>query len=89
VRVRDRLLFLFAIAHALLAPLEAASEALGLDRTLKVSTATHRTHSHYFQGNFWYRQYAFMRDDWFERLITAFDKVVREHEVFVQALGIL
>jgi len=32
---------------------------------------------------------AFMRDDWFERLITAFDRIVREHEVFVQVLGIL
>jgi len=86
---RDRLLFLFANAHALLTLLGAASEASGLDRTLKVSTATHRTHSLYWQGNFWYRQLAFMRDDWFERLITAFDGIVREHEVFVQVLGIL
>jgi hypothetical protein len=86
---RDRLLFLFAIAHALLTLLGAASEASGLDKTLKVSTATHRTHSLYWQGTFWYRQLAFMRDDWFERLITAFDKIVREHEVFVQVLGIL
>lgn len=86
---RDRLLFLFAIAHALLTLLGAASEASGLDKTLKVSTATHRTHSLYWQGTFWYRQLAFMRDDWFERLITAFDKIVREHEVLVQAFGIL
>jgi len=86
---RDRLLFLFAIAHALLTLLGAASEASQLDRTLKVSTATHRTHSLYWQGNFWYRQLAFMRDDWFERLITAFDRIVREHEVFAQVLGII
>jgi hypothetical protein len=86
---RDRLLFLFAIAHALITLLGAASEESKLDRTLKVSTATHRTHSLYWQGNFWYRQLAFMRDDWFERLITAFDKIVREHEVFSQVLGIL
>lgn len=86
---RDRLLFLFAIAHALLTLLGAASEASGLDRTLKVSTVKHRTHSLYWQGTFWYRQLAFMRDDWFERLITAFDKIVRDHEVFVQTLGIL
>jgi len=32
---------------------------------------------------------AFMRDDWFERLITAFDRIVREHEVFAQVLGII
>jgi len=86
---RDRRLFLLAIAHALITLLRAASEESKLDRTLKVSTATHRTHSLYWQGNFWYRQLAFMRDDWFERLTTAFDKIVREHEVFVQALGIL
>jgi hypothetical protein len=86
---RDRLLFLFAMAHALLTLLGAASEASGLDRTLKVNTATHRTHSLYWQGTFWYRQLAFMRDDWFERLITAFDKIVREHAVLVEALGIL
>ena len=73
------------IADALLTLLGAASEASAVDRTLKVSTATHRTHSLYWQGNFWYRQLAIMRDDWFERLITAFDKVVREHQV----LGIL
>jgi hypothetical protein len=32
---------------------------------------------------------AFMRDDWFERLINAFDNIVREHELLVQAFGIL
>lgn len=29
-----------------------------------------------------------MRDDWFESLMTAFDKIVREHDALVQALGI-
>jgi len=86
---RDRLLFLFAMAHALLTLLGAASEASGLDRTLKSSTTKQRTHSLFWQGTFWYRQLAFMRDDWFERLITAFDNIVREHDVLVQALGIL
>lgn len=86
---RDRLLFLFAMAHALLTLLGAASEASGLDRTLKSNTVKHRTHSLFWQGTFWYRQLSFMRDDWFERLITAFDNIVREHDVLVQALGIL
>lgn len=86
---RDRLLFLFAMAHALLTLLGAASEASGLDKTLKVSTVKHRTHSLFWQGTFWYRQLAIMRDDWFERLITEFDKIVREHQVFTQGLGIL
>ncbi len=41
------------------------------------------------QGNFWYRQLTFMRDDWFERLTAAFEGILREHEVFVQVLQIL
>jgi hypothetical protein len=86
---RDRLLFLFAIAHALLTLLGAASEASGLDKTLKVSTRKDRTHSLFWQGNFWYRQLAIMRDDWFEALMIAFDRIVREHDVLVHALGIL
>lgn len=86
---RDRLLFLFAMAHALLTLLGAASEASGLDRTLKCNTVEHRTHSLFWQGTFWYRQLSCMRDDWFERLMTAFDKIVREHAAFVQAFGIL
>lgn len=61
---RDRLLFLFAAAHALLTLLGAASEASGLDRTLKSSVNKHRTHSLYWQGTFWYRQLLDMRDDW-------------------------
>lgn len=79
---------LLAIAHALLTLLGGASEASGLDKTLKSSTNKHRTHSLFslfWQGNFWYRQL----DDWFESLMTAFEKIVREHEVLVQALGIL
>lgn len=87
---RDRLLFLFAIAHALLTLLGAASEASGLDKMLKSSTRNNeRTHSLFWQGNFWYRQLSIMRDDWFESLMVAYDKVVREHDVLVQALGIL
>jgi hypothetical protein len=86
---RDRLLFLFAMAHALLTLLGGASEASGLDKTLKVSTTKHRTHSLFWQGTFWYRQLAIMRDDWFESLMNAFDTIVREHDVLIQALGIL
>jgi hypothetical protein len=51
---RDRLLFLGAIAHALLTLLGAAGERCGLDRTLKVNTVERRTLSLYEQGCFWY-----------------------------------
>jgi hypothetical protein len=86
---RDRLLFLFAMAHALLTLLGAASEKAALDKMLKSSSREDRTHSLFWQGNFWYRQLAIMRDDWFESLMVAFDETVREHDVLVQALGIL
>src|SRR5262249_46349916 len=52
---RDRLLFLVAIAHALLTLLGAASEETGLDRTLKANTAKKRTLSLFRQGLYWYQ----------------------------------
>ena len=79
---RDRLLFLVAVAHTLLTLLGAASEESGLDAYLKVNTVKKRTHSLYRQGLYWYGCLPTMRDDWFERLITAFDRIVREHEFF-------
>jgi len=79
---RDRLLFLVAVAHTLLTLLGAASEESGLDAYLKVNTVKKRTHSLYRQGLYWYSCLPDMRDEWFERLITAFDQIVREHEFF-------
>jgi hypothetical protein len=81
---RDRLLLLVAVAHTLLTLLGAASEASGLDRHLKANTVKKRTMSLYKQGAYWYRCLPTMRDEWFERLITAYDKIVREHEFFSQ-----
>lgn len=79
---RDRLLLLVAVAHALLTLLGAASEESGLDRYLKANTVKRRTHSLYRQGLYWYHCLPTMRDDWFERLITAYDRIVREHPFF-------
>jgi len=84
---RDRLLLLAAIAHALLTLLGAASEEAGLDRYLKVNTVTKRTHSLYRQGLYWYDCIPNMRDDWLQRLMTAFDRIVREHAVFRDIFG--
>ena len=81
---RDRLLLLVAVAHTLLTLLGAASEASGLDRYLKANTVKKRTMSLYNQGAYWYRCLPTMRDEWFERLITAYDRIVREHEFFSQ-----
>ena len=86
---RDRLLLLVAMAHALLTLLGAASEATGMDAYLKANTVKRRTHSLFRQGSYWYECIPTMRDDWLRTLMTAFDKIVREHAVFREAFGIL
>src|SRR5690606_36345475 len=58
---RDRLLFVAAMAHALLTLLGAAGEEIGFDRMLKVNTSKKRTHSLYRQGSFWYQALPNMR----------------------------
>lgn len=85
---RDRLLLLVAMAHSLLTLLGAASEKSGLDRYLKTNTVKHRTMSLYRQGAYWYRCLPTMRDEWFERLITAYDEIVREHAFFGHFFGL-
>ena len=86
---RDRMLLLVAMAHALLTLLGAASEATGMDAYLKANTVKRRTHSLFRQGHYWYRAIPHMRDDWLRTLMTAFDRIVREHAVFREAFGIL
>jgi len=86
---RDRLLFLGALAYALLVLLGAAGERCELDRTLKASTTKRRTLSLFKQGCFWYDAIPAMRDDRFEMLMAAYDACVREHAVFEEAFGLL
>lgn len=83
---RDRLLLLIAIAHALLTLLGVASEASGLDRTLKTNTSPKRTTSLFNQGAYWYSCLPNMRDDWFNRLMTAYEQIVREHRYLGEIL---
>jgi hypothetical protein len=83
---RDRLLFLIAIAHSLLTLLGVASEASGLDRTLKTNTSPKRTMSLFNQGAYWYSCLPNMRDDWFNRLMTAYEQIVREHSYLGEIL---
>lgn len=84
---RDRMLMLLAVAHALLTLLGAASERSGLDAYLKVNTVKRRTHSLIRQGSYWYSCLSTMREDWYERLITAFDDVLAEHAQMTDILG--
>jgi hypothetical protein len=86
---RDRLLFLGALAYALLVLLGAAGERCGLDRTLKANTTKRRTLSLFKQGCFWYDAIPAMPDERFEKLMVAYDACVREHAVFEEAFGLL
>lgn len=86
---RDRLLFLGAIAHALLTLLGAAGERCGLDRTLKANTVKRRTLSLYRQGSFWYDAIPAMPDDRLVQLMSAYDECVREQEILREIFGLL
>lgn len=86
---RDRLLFLAAIAHALLTLLGAAGERVGLDRTLKVNTVKKRTLSLFNQGLSWYHALPNMREERLALLMTTYDQMLREHEVFRAVFGLI
>jgi hypothetical protein len=83
---RDRLLLLIAIAYTLLTLLGAASEASKLDKTLKANTSAKRTMSLFNQGLYWYSCLDTMRDDWLDRLIDAYEKILRGHEFLAEIL---
>jgi hypothetical protein len=86
---RDRLVFLFAITHALLTLLGAASEATGLDRMLKVNTVKTRSHSLFRQGAFWFSAIPNMPDQRLHMLMEAFDSILAEHAVFQEIFGVI
>jgi hypothetical protein len=85
---RDRLLLLVAIAQALLTLLGAASEASGLDRTLKTNTVKTRTMSLLNQGLEWYASLSRgnLRPERAELLLNAYEKILREHKFLGQIL---
>jgi hypothetical protein len=86
---RDRLIFLFALAHALLTLLGAAGEAAGLDRTLKANTSKRRTLSLFNQGLFWWMAIPNMREERLVPLMDAFAKTVRDHAAFSTIFGVI
>ncbi len=83
---RDRLMFLIAVAHTLLTLLGAASEESKLDKTLKANTSPKRTMSLFNQGLYWYSCLERMRPDWLDRLLDAYEKIVRGHESLAEIL---
>jgi Transposase DDE domain len=86
---RDKLVLLFAITHALLTLLGAASEATGLDRMLKVNTVKKRTHSLFRQGAFWFSAIPNMPEERLCMLMEAFEKIVADHTVFTEIFGVI
>lgn len=86
---RDRILFVAAIAEALLTLLGAAGEAAGLDRWLKANTSKKRQHSLFRQGLMLYSLLPGLKQDEALLLMQHFDRLVREQEVFCQVFGIL
>lgn len=86
---RDRLLLIAAIAQALLTLLGAASEACGLDRTLKTNTSAKRQMSLFNQGVYWYEAMPNMRLDWLRLLMNAYDAEVQRHAFFRKVFGVI
>ena len=86
---RDRLLLLAAMAHTLLSLLVAATERAGLDRLWKANTSKRRVNSLYRQGLFTYQALPNMPNDRFERLMIAYNQVLREHLYLSRLLGVL
>jgi hypothetical protein len=83
---RDRLLLLIAIAYTLLTLLGAASEESKLDKTLKANTSPKRTMSLFNQGLYWYSCLDTMRAEWLDRLLAAYEKIVRGHRFLAEIL---
>jgi hypothetical protein len=83
---RDRLLFLTTIAHTLLTLLGAASEASGLDRTLKANTSPKRTMSLFNQGLHWYQSLPNLREEQLALLMNAYETIVRGHQFLGELL---
>ena len=86
---RDRLLFISAIAQALLTQLGAAGEACGLDRILKSNTVKTRTMSLFNQGSYWYRAIPNMREERLRPLMEAFGRIVADHAAFKGICGVI
>ena len=86
---RDRLLFLTAIAPALLTLLGAAAEEIGLDKVMKSNTSKKRQYSLFRQGCYWYTAIPAMGAERLSALMLAFGKIVTRHAVFRKTYGIL
>lgn len=86
---RDRLLFISAIAEALLKLLGAAGEEAGLDRLLKTNTSKKRQLSLLRQGLIWYELLPGLKEERATLLMQHFDRLVLAQPLFRHAFGVL
>ena len=86
---RDRLLFLSALAHALITLLGAAAETIGYDRLMKANTVKTRTHSLFRQGAYWFDRLPTMSIEKLAPLLAALEREIAKHAAFKQLFGVL
>lgn len=86
---RDRLFLVSALAIVLLTLLGAACEQVGYDRYLKANTVKRRTHSLFRQGQMVYDLLPRMREEWAEKIITAFVELIRAHRALSQVFFVV
>lgn len=86
---RDRLLLISALAVAFLTLLGAAGEATGLDMMFKANTSKQRTHSLFRQGCMYYDFLSTMREEWAVPLLAEFERLLAEHQLTREVLGIV
>jgi Transposase DDE domain len=86
---RDRLLFLSALAHALVTLLGAAAEAIGYDRLMKANTVKTRTHSLFRQGSYWFSRIPTMSVERLAPLLRALEAQLAKYPLFKQLFGVL
>lgn len=86
---RDRLLFIHAIATAILTILGAAGESIGLDKYLKVNTVKTRTLSLFRQGCIYFDRIPKMVKETLHKLLTEFYKIVDGNKNLTDILGVI
>jgi hypothetical protein len=84
---RDRMLLIGALTQALLTLLGAAAESAGFN--LNTNTEKRRQLSLFNQGLHWYGAIPDMEEDRLITLMTAYDRVVHDHEGIRRVLGVL
>lgn len=86
---RDRFFLVSALAIALLILLGMAGEAVGLERTIKVSPENRRTYSLFTQGSIYYALLPGMKEKEANAMIAKFHALLAQQRMFKEIQGIL